>query len=97
MTLDEFKLEFESQAEWRREKQKEYPNDKRNSEAAEIFDRLADTSLAIPADVFGAYLELFEDGPDAERNSEMMRQVGFHYWPENAEQFVRDFIADRTT
>jgi hypothetical protein len=95
---DILKLDFESQAEWRRQKATEYQNDKRNLEAAEIFDRLAATVLSIPEDVFAAYLELFEapDGDEGEKHSEMMRSVGFHYWPRIAEEFARDFIANQT-
>ena len=95
-TREQLKEEFEGQADWRRQKAGEYPDDKRNIEAAEIFDRLAAGALTIPSDVFAAYLELFEEYPDAEKHAERMRSVGFHYWPETAEQFVRDFIAEQT-
>jgi hypothetical protein len=44
MTRQELQEEFERQAEWRRMKADEYPDDDtRNIEAAEIFDRLAAT------------------------------------------------------
>jgi hypothetical protein len=46
---------FKEQAEWRREKAKQSPDDKRHLEAAAIFDRLAATVDAIPQDVFIAF------------------------------------------
>ena len=53
-----FQDTFKEQAEWRREKAKEYPADERNLKAASAFDRLAATVDAIPRDVFEAYSEL---------------------------------------
>ena len=90
---------FKEQAEWRREKAKEYPADERNLKAASAFDRLAATVDAIPRDVFEAYSELggVHDGLlDVERWTEMLRDVGFNSAPETAEDFIRSFIADRT-
>jgi hypothetical protein len=88
---------FEDQAEWRREKAKQYPDDERNLAAAAIYDRLAATVDAIPGDVFVVFSEnVTEDFRDAERLSEMLRDVGFNSAPETAEDFVRSFIADRT-
>ena len=49
---------FKEQAEWRREKAKQYPNDERNLQAAAIFGRLAATVDAIPQGVFVALSEL---------------------------------------
>ena len=35
-----------------------------------------------------------DDGiPAQETEQEMLRQIGFSYWPETAETFVRDFLA----
>ena len=34
---------------------------------------------------------------DSEQHSEMFRQIGFHSWPETAEDFVKACIADRAT
>ena len=94
-----FQDTFKEQAEWRREKAKEYPADERNLKAASAFDRLAATVDAIPRDVFEAYSELggVHDGLlDVERWTEMLRDVGFNSAPETAEDFIRSFIADRT-
>jgi hypothetical protein len=91
---------FKEQAEWRREKAKQHPNDERNLKAAAIFDRLAATVDAIPQDVFLVFSDLgpdVDDGLlDVERWTEMLRDVGFSSSPETAEDFVRSFIADRT-
>ena len=94
----ELRDDFKEEAEWRREKAKQYPDDKRHLEAAAIFDRLAATVDAIPQDVFITFSEHPEiaDGLlDVERWTEMLRAVGFGSSPETAEEFVRSFIADR--
>jgi hypothetical protein len=93
----ELRDDFKEEAEWRREKAEQYPDDKRHLEAAAIFDRLAATVDAIPQDVFIAFSKLeVDDGLlDVERWTEMLREVGFGSSPEIAEDFVRSFIADR--
>jgi hypothetical protein len=93
----ELRGDFKEQAEWRREKAEQYPDDKRHLEAAAIFDRLAATVDAIPQDVFIAFSKLeVDDGLlDVERWTEMLRDVGFGLSPKTAEEFVRSFIADR--
>jgi len=90
---------FKEQAEWRREKAKQYPADERNLKAAAAFDQLAATVDAIPQVVFKVFSELggVDDGLlDVERWTEMLRDVGFNSAPETAEDFIRSFIADRT-
>ena len=57
----ELRDDFKEQAEWRREKAEQYPDDKRHLEAAAIFDRLAATIDAIPQDVFIAFSKLDVD------------------------------------
>jgi hypothetical protein len=71
----ELRGDFKEQAEWRREKAEQYPDDKRHLEAAAIFDRLAATVDAIPQDVFIAFSKLeVDDGLlDVERWTEMLR------------------------
>ncbi len=95
----ELRDDFKEQAEWRREKAKQYPDDKRHLGATAIFDRLAATVDAIPQDVFVAFSQ---PGPgvtdgllDVERWTEMLREVGFGSSPETAEDFVKSFIVDR--
>ncbi len=91
---------FKEEAEWRREKAKQHPNDERHLWAAAILDRLAATVDAIPQDVFLAFSEPGPDVADGlldvERWTEMLREVGFGSSPETAEDFVKSFIADRT-
>jgi hypothetical protein len=93
----ELRDDFKEEAEWRREKAKQYPHDERYLEAAAILDRLAATVDAIPQDVFIAFSKLeVDDGLlDVERWTEMLREVGFGSSPKIAEDFVRSFIADR--
>jgi hypothetical protein len=94
----ELRDDFKEEAEWRREKAKQYPHDERYLGAATIFDRLAATVDDIPQDVFITFSEHPEiaDGVlDVERWTEMLRAVGFGSSPETAEEFVRSFIADR--
>lgn len=86
------KEEFEGQAEWRRIKADEYPDDTRNLEAAELFDKLAGTADAIPQAMLHAYaaLDAWKDCPDLW--GEHLRAVGFHDFPENATTFLADYI-----
>jgi hypothetical protein len=92
----ELKETFEHQAAWRWEKGAEHPEDKRNLEAADNFDRLAATAAEVPQEVLTAAEELFDDLRDTEVEQEMLRAVGFHAWPKNEQEFVRDFIAKST-
>jgi CheY-like chemotaxis protein len=89
------RLDFEGQAEWRRQRAIEYPNDHRNLRAARIFDRLAASVSDIPSAVIFAWYELFDGAPDSKVWSEMLQRVGFCSEPEDAEHLLRDFIADR--
>jgi hypothetical protein len=88
---------FKEQAEWRRQKAEQHPDDKRHLEAAAIFDRLAETVDAIPQDVFRTFSEAgVNDGLlDVQRWTQMLRGVSFGSTPKSAEEFVRSFIADR--
>ena len=97
MAVLELQDDFKEQAEWRREKAEQYPDDKRHLEAAAIFDRLAATVDAIAQDVYRIFAEAgVNDGLlDVERWTEMLRDVGFGSSPKTAEEFVRSFVADR--
>jgi hypothetical protein len=93
----ELRDDFKEQAEWRREKAKQSPDEERYLAAAAIFDRLAATVDAIPQDVFITFSEHPEiaDGLlDVERWTEMLPDVGFALSPKTSEEFVRSFIAD---
>jgi hypothetical protein len=89
---------FEDQARWRREKAKEYPDDARNTEAAEIFDQLAATVWQIKPELI-VLLESALDGPDDnyinnERFSDMLSLIGFRAFYDTAEEFVRAFVGE---
>jgi hypothetical protein len=60
----------------------DYSDDKRNLEAADLLDRLAGTVGDVPFDLLNAYVELFEDAPDAEVNQEMLHRLlaAFSAW-----------------
>lgn len=88
---------FIEQAEWRVSKASEFPDDDRNAAAATIFRRLAESAAGVPAELIMAAEELVEDAPDADQWNQMLREVGFHRFPDNAEQFLNDFIASRTS
>jgi len=87
------KDELEDQAEWRRRKAVEYPDDRRNLDAAEEFERLAKTVKDIPADLLVAYSESFEDLPDSERWQEMFKDIfrGFADFA-NATELAQAFV-----
>jgi hypothetical protein len=91
---DLFKLIFEDQAKLRREKAAEHSDDKRDIESAEIFDVLAATAVDVPLDVKTAAEERFSDPAGFLVFNAMLREVGFQSHPANAEEFVREFIAE---
>jgi hypothetical protein len=95
MTDDEIRealrLDFEQTADWRRSK----AEDSRNLEAAALLDKLAASVETVAPDVLAAYGSLRDDYMDSEQHSEMFRRIGFHSWPETAEDFVKACIADR--
>src|SRR5215813_12387656 len=90
---DMLKADLEDQAEWRRRKAVEYPDDRRNIDSAEEYERLAKTVKDIPADLLVAYSEAFEDAPDSERWQEMLKDIfrGFSD-PTNATELVAAFV-----
>ena len=87
---------FAGKAEWRRQKAVEHPDDKRNLEAATIFDRLARSVDGVPPTTLNSFFELYEDY-EGDELSEELRQVGFHSDPKTAEDFCRSYIASRTS
>jgi hypothetical protein len=92
-TRDMLKGDLEDQAEWRRRKAAEYPDDRRNLDSAEEYERLAKTVKDIPDDLLVAYSEAFEDVPDSERWQEMLKDIfrGFSDFA-NATELVQAFI-----
>jgi hypothetical protein len=71
MDATDLREEFERQAQWRREKAAEYPEDSRNLDAAALFDQLAQSVVSLPPPVLEAFTELFDDLSDAEEWQEM--------------------------
>ena len=49
----------------------------------------------VAPDLLDAYGSLRDDYMDSVQHSEMFRQIGFHSWPETAEDFIKACIADR--
>ena len=96
----DLKEEFEFAAEWRRTVAAEHLDDRRNLNAAQCLDKLAQTVGAINPAVLEAFEELFDGDDvafrDGETYQEMLRQIGFHYWPDTAEDFCRDVISRQT-
>jgi hypothetical protein len=92
-TRDMLKSELEEQAEWRRRKAVEYPDDRRNLDSAEEYERLAKTVKEIPDDLLLAHSEAFEDAPDSERWQEMLKNIfrGFCDFA-NATELVQAFV-----
>ena len=90
---DMLKGDLEDQAEWRRRKAAEYPDDRRNLDSAEEYERLAKTVKDIPDDLLVAYSEAFEDVPDSERWQEMLKDIfrGFSDFA-NATELVQAFV-----
>jgi hypothetical protein len=92
-TRDMLKGDLEDQAEWRRRKAVEYPDDRRNLDSAEEYERLAKTVKDIPDDLLVAYSQAFEDVPDSERWQEMLKDI-FRSFTEfaNAAELVQAFV-----
>jgi len=90
---DMLKGDLEDQAEWRRRKAAEYPDDRRNLDSAEEYERLAKTVKDIPDNLLVAYSEAFEDVPDSERWQEMLKDIfrGFSDFA-NATELVQAFV-----
>jgi hypothetical protein len=87
-------LELECSAEWRRQKAQEYPEDaQRNLEAAELLDKLAVEIRALQgSDVHrnfsAAVVKRETDYTFHEAQSDYRRLIGFHEWPDNAEEYL---------
>ena len=71
------------------------PTTQRTVETSALLDKLAASVETVA--LLDAYGSLRDDYMDSEQHSEMFRQIGFHSWPETAEDFVRACIADRAT
>jgi hypothetical protein len=87
------KTELEEQAEWRRQRAVEYPDDRRNLDSAEEYERLAKTVKDIPDDVLVAYSGAIADEPDVELWQETLKDIfrGF-FDPADATELVQSFV-----
>jgi predicted P-loop ATPase/GTPase len=94
---DMLKEDFANEAEWRREKAIEHPDDERNVDAAQLLDELARTVDDVDDDLLEAFENMFAES-DSYRAVELLgqalRDVGFSSAPSNASEFVRDFIEE---
>jgi hypothetical protein len=88
--------DFLGTANWRREKAVEYPADP--VKRPKYSDRLAGTVDQVEPGLLEVYAELFEDceGDEVERHGELLDEVGFHWDPKTATEFVQRFIAEMT-
>ncbi len=92
----DLRAEFLRQAEVQRERSAQTPDDFRYEEAANIFEKMAASVPSIEQIVLQPYKELFDDLADKEAHSELIREVGFSWWPHSADEFCRRFITERT-
>jgi hypothetical protein len=90
------KIDFTSTADWRREQARQWPENAGYLKAAALLDQLAETVDDIDTAYIKAYGALVDRLPDAEQDNEVLRQIGFESWPENAEEFVKAYISDNT-
>jgi hypothetical protein len=94
---DGLRESFEETARWRREQALKYPDDDRNTAAAQSLERLAATVHQVDPKLLVVFGEEFADPDDAFKSrellSERLRQIGFHRDYETATDFVQDFIS----
>jgi len=91
------KDDFQFQAEWRKQKSIEYPEDRRNIDAHNILLRIASTVDSLTDEEIQTFYDEFDsDGPlDAcEKWNEMLRRVGFSSAPDHAREMLHEFIND---
>ena len=81
--------------EWRTETETKYPGDPRNSRAVEILTRLEATADDVTPELMAEYNAVFLRWDTHEvclLHNEALRAVGFHSYPANAAEFVRQVI-----
>jgi hypothetical protein len=88
--------EFAAQAEWRRQKAVEFPDDERNNEAALIFDRLSESVGQLDLAILDTFGSLHDEVQDSELWRDWLREIGFHQWPKSAGELIAEFIANRS-
>jgi hypothetical protein len=90
------KLDFLEAATFRRDEATKIPFDERYYEAMKLLAVLAATVDQIEPSLLAAYAELWEGPVESEAHSELLRQVGFSFWPSTAAEFVSRFISKLT-
>ncbi len=94
-------MEFIEKADWRRGKARQYPEDERNLDAAELLDRLAREVLSLSG---SPTAEAFEEAHDAIFSAENQDRamtvmllwsdyrsgIGFKIFPDTGEEVIRD-------
>lgn len=100
-------LELSDKADWRRKKARQYPDDERNLDAAELLDRLASQVLALEGSSAAATFEKEYDAifsaddqdESHDRAREIMRLwaeyragIGFRIFPGTGEAILRDLM-----
>jgi hypothetical protein len=77
-------------------RQDEAPFDERYYEAMKLLAVLAATVDQIEPSLLTAYAELWEGPVEAEAHAELLREVGFSFWPSTAAEFASRFISKLT-
>lgn len=96
-------LELSDKADWRRGKARQYPDDERNLDAAELLDRLAGEVLALDgssaATAFEEDYGIIFSGEDQDRHREVMRLwseyrsgIGFRIFPDTGEAVLVELL-----
>lgn len=96
MDNEALKETFEEQADWRSEKAEQHPDDARNIDAITHLRMLAASCSNVDLALLKSAEELSQDAPDTEAWHEMLRTVGFSYFPLSASVFLEDYIRGRT-
>jgi hypothetical protein len=90
------KSDFLEAATRRRDEATKSPLDERHHEAMLLLVALAATVDQIEPRLLAAYAELWEGPLESETHAELLREVGFSFWPSAAAEFVRRFISKLT-
>jgi hypothetical protein len=90
------KSDFLDAATRRRDEATKSPFDERYHEAMQLLAVLAATVDQIQPGLLEAYAELWEGPVESEAHAELLREVGFSFWPSTAAEFVSRFISKLT-
>jgi hypothetical protein len=86
------KLDFLEAVTFRRDEATKIPFDERYYEAMKLLAVLAATVDQIEPSLLAAYAELWEGPVESEVHAELLREVGFSFWPSTAAEFASRFI-----